>query len=73
MARAPRHGTFYTQVSGGYEVVQPPPGVFVNTLPNGAVPQSANGNRYFEYGGIWYRPDYSGSDITYQTVANPNL
>jgi hypothetical protein len=59
-------------VSGGYQVVQPPPGIFVNNLPNGAVAQSVNGSRYFLYAGVWYRPYYSGSDVTYETVANPN-
>ncbi len=44
----------------------------MNNLPNGAVPQSVNGNRYFQYAEVWYRPYYSGSDVTYETVANPN-
>ena len=66
------NGTFYAQVSGGYQVVLPPGGVFVDTLPNGAVPQSVNGARYFQYGSVWYQPYYSGSDVTYETVANPN-
>jgi len=59
-------------VSGGYQVVQPPAGVFVNNLPNGAVAQGINGIRYFQYAGVWYQPYYSGSDVTYETVANPN-
>jgi hypothetical protein len=66
------NGTFYTQVSGGYEVVAPPQGVFVSTLPNGSVQQSVNGSTYFQYGGVWYQPFYSGSDVSYETVANPN-
>jgi hypothetical protein len=49
----------------------PPPGVFVNSLPKGAIAESANGNRYFKYGGVWYKPYYSGSDVTYETVSNP--
>ena len=66
------NGTFYTQVSGGYEVVVPPQGVFVTSLPNGAVEQSVNGSSYFQYGDVWYQPFYSGSDVSYETVANPN-
>jgi len=26
---------------------------------------------YFEFGGVWYRPFYSGSDVAYQTIPNP--
>jgi hypothetical protein len=35
-------------------------------------PSSFAGNRYFQYGGVWYRPYYSGSDVSYETVANPH-
>ena len=30
----------------------PPTGVFVNNLPNGAVAQSVEGTRYYQYGGV---------------------
>jgi hypothetical protein len=59
-------------VSAGYQVVLPPGGVFVNNLPNGAVGTSVGGTTYFQYGGVWYQPYYQGSDVTYETVANPN-
>ena len=44
----------------------------MNDLPRGAVAQGIGGTRYFQYGGVWYQPYYSGSDVTYETVANPN-
>ena len=49
----------------------PPPGVFVTQLPNGAVAHTIYGNRYFHYRHVWYQPFYSGSDVTYETVADP--
>ena len=50
----------------------PPTGIMVSMLPDGAVSHNVNGARYFEFGGVWYKPFYSGSDVIYQTTSNPN-
>jgi hypothetical protein len=62
---------FYETAGKGYKIVQPPPGVLVASLPEGAATVTVNGANYREFGGIWYRPFYSGSDVVYQTVPNP--
>ena len=64
-------GAFYAPVAGGYQVIPPPIGATVWTLPNGAVDQDVNGVTYFAYGGAYYRPFYSGSSVIYEVVANP--
>ena len=58
-------------VPTGYEVIPPPIGATVNTLPDGAVDQNINGTTYFTFGGAYYRPFYSGSSVIYEVVANP--
>jgi hypothetical protein len=45
--------------------------MLVPSIPNGAATVTINGTNYREFGGVWYRPFYSGSDVVYQTVANP--
>ena len=64
-------GAFYAPVAGGYQVIPPPIGATTWTLPNGAVDQNVNGVTYFDYGGAYYRPYYSGSSVFYEVVANP--
>ena len=64
-------GAFYSSVPNGYEVIPPPIGITVATLPNGAVDQTIGGVTYFTYGGAWYRPMYSGGGVTYQVVSKP--
>lgn len=55
----------------GYEVIPPPLGVAVRSLPNGAVFHTVNGVNYFSYGGAWYQPSYSAGGVSYMVVANP--
>ncbi len=64
-------GAFYAQVTDGWQVIQPPIGSTVWTVPNGAVDQNVNGVTYFAYGGAYYRPIYGGSSVYYEVVANP--
>jgi hypothetical protein len=64
-------GAFYAPASGGYQVIAPPVGSTVWTLPNGAVDQTVNGVTYFAYGGAYYRPIYAGSSVYYEVVAKP--
>jgi hypothetical protein len=40
-------------------------------VPKGAVTVTVNGVNYREFGGVWYQPFYSGSEVIYQTVPNP--
>ena len=65
------NGVFYEEAGQGYKIVQPPVGVLVPSIPEGAATVTVNGAKYFEFGGIWYRPFYNGSDVVYQTVPNP--
>jgi hypothetical protein len=51
----------------------PPTGILVYLgyiNPRRAATVTVNA-KYLEFGGIWYRPFYSGSDVVYQTVPNP--
>ena len=64
-------GAFYQQTAQGYQVVVPPSGLTVTSIPNGATMKNVGGNSYLEYGGVWYRPFYSGSDVVYQVVNDP--
>ena len=66
-------GAFYAPVAGGYQVIPPPIGATVWTLPSGAVDQNVNDVTYFAYGGAYYRPIYSGSGVYYEVVANPAM
>ena len=42
------------------------------TLPNGAVSQTVNGVTYYSFGGAFYQPFYSGGQVIYKIVNNPN-
>jgi hypothetical protein len=59
-------------VPGGYQVIPPPVGSTVTTLPNGAVTDTVNGVTYFHFGAACYRPFYSGSSVIYEVVAKPS-
>jgi len=54
-----------------YEVVAPPVGATVDSLPDGASQKSVDGSAYFVYSETFYKPFYSGSDVVYMVVANP--
>ena len=64
-------GAFYAPVSNGYQVIPPPIGATVTSLPNGASAETIKGTAYFEFGGAYYRPFYSGSSVIYEVVAKP--
>ena len=67
--RKARSLQFYATVPAGYQVIPPPVGATVSTLPSGAVDQNINGTAYFTFGGAYYRPFYSGSSVIYEVVA----
>jgi len=52
-------------------VIPPPIGATVTSLPNGASAETIKGTAYFEFGGAYYRPFYSGSSVIYEVVAKP--
>ena len=54
-----------------YEVIAPPMGVLIPSLPEGATATTIDGTDYFIYDGTYYRPFYSGSDVVYQVVEDP--
>jgi hypothetical protein len=64
-------GAFYAPVPSGYQVIPPPIGATVTTLPDGAVNENINGTTYFRFGSAYYRPFYSGSSVIYEVVAKP--
>jgi len=65
------NGAFYLQVGNTYQLVPPPVGTMVFSLPSGAVATTFNGSSCFTYGGACYQPSYSGGDVSYIILANP--
>jgi outer membrane lipoprotein-sorting protein len=65
------NGVFYEEAGQGYKIVDPPVGVLVPSIPEAAAIVTVDGAKYFEFGGMWYRPFYNGNDVVYQTVPNP--
>ena len=42
--------------------------LILTTLPSGGVSATLNGASYFQCGSVYYRPQYSGSSITYMVA-----
>jgi len=61
-------GVYYQQGPGGYVVVDPPPGVTVTVLPQGAVQTTVNGQVYFKAGNVHYRPAMQNGTTIYTVV-----
>jgi hypothetical protein len=64
-------GAFYAAVPRGYEVIPPPIGVAVQSLPNDSTLETVHAVSYFTYGSAWYRPSYSAGGVSYMVVAKP--
>lgn len=60
-------GVFYQPDNGGYQVVAPPIGAIVPSLPENSVPVQVAGDTYYYFGGAWYYPVSNG----YQLVHAP--
>jgi hypothetical protein len=58
-------------VSSYREVIAPPIGAPVPTLPKGAQSLTTGGITYYFEAKTYYRPLYSGSSVVYQVVAQP--
>jgi hypothetical protein len=54
-----------------YEVVAPPVGATVDSLPDGAAQETIEGSTYVVDSETFYKPFYSGSDVVYMVVADP--
>ncbi len=64
------NGVFYEPTSKGYQIAEAPAGIMITSLPKAAVTVTVNSVNYREFGGVWYQPFYSGSEVIYQTVPN---
>jgi hypothetical protein len=64
-------GAFYSSADAGFQVVQPPVGATVDSLPQGAEQKVVNGTTYYLFGAAYYQPFYSGSSVIYQVVPDP--
>ena len=54
-----------------FEVVAPPVGASVNSLPDGSSSETVDGTAYFVYADTYYKPFYSGSDVVYMVAEKP--
>jgi hypothetical protein len=54
-------GMWYVQNDNEYVATQPPLGMIVQALPDGAVRQTINGQTYYSYDGVWFKPMWGGS------------
>jgi hypothetical protein len=61
-------GVYYQQGPSGYVVVDPPPGVTVTVLPQGAVQTTVHGQVYFKAGNVYYRPAMQNGTTIYTVV-----
>ena len=51
--------------------VEAPIGARVDYVPDGAESRTVDGIVYFVFNDTYYRPFYSGSDVVYMVVENP--
>ena len=54
-----------------FEVVAPPVGATVASLPDGATSETVNDAAYIVYAGTHYKPFYADSDVVYMVVKDP--
>jgi len=62
-------GLFYRQYENNYEVVAPPVGAEVPSLPSGAQKVTINGQDYYEYKGVYYTESTNADGKTVYVVA----
>ena len=65
-------GVFYAAADSGYEVIAPPIGATVATIPGSAELETVGGQQYFDLDGVYYQAFYSGSGLVYKVVEDPN-
>ena len=61
-------GAYYDRRENGYAVVKAPVGSTLRNLPAGATVTTINGLRYYEVGGVYYRPVYENGALVYKVV-----
>ena len=70
------HGYCYHQIDEGdtyyYEVVEPPDGFIIYTLPDGTTTEVIDGVTYYICNGVYYRRTYTSGRVGYFVVAKPN-
>jgi len=62
--------TFSMHIEKQFDVVRPD-GAKVDYVPDGAASKTVDGIVYFVFNETYYRPFYSGSDVVYMVVENP--
>jgi hypothetical protein len=73
------HGTSYYYYGGycyqpygdSYTVIQPPEGVVVYGLPEGATTEDIDGVTFYLYNGVYYRSIFSNGQVSYMVVPDP--
>lgn len=67
-------GIFYRQYESEYEVVQPPVGAIVPELPEYGVSEvTINGEIYYEYDNMLYKPVVTRDGVQYRVVGNMDV
>jgi len=64
-------GVFYPSAASGYEVIAPPIGATVSTIPGRSQLETVGGQQYFDLDGVYYQAFYSGSGLVYKVVEDP--
>ena len=62
-------GAFYQPYNGGYQVVAPPVGAEIPSLPQGARAINIDGSQYYEFNGVYYKQAVTPDHKTVYIVA----
>ncbi|HJV76854.1 MAG TPA: DUF6515 family protein, partial [Paludibacter sp.] len=63
-------GTFYIPVDKQYEVVEPPIGAMVETIPQGYEKLDIEGQTYYISNGVQYKAVMRNNEVWYQVIKN---
>ena len=66
------NGVYYQEVNNVYEVAEPPIGVIVSELPDGAEKVTIDNMSYYEYYGTLYKSVRTNNGHGYQVVGKIN-
>jgi hypothetical protein len=62
-------GTFMVPVqSGGYQVMPPPIGAMVTSVPPGAYETTLNGTSYYVSGATYYEPVFANGQVVFRVT-----
>jgi len=63
------NGSFMTPTQGsGYQVVSPPMGATVSSVPPGAYQTTVNGITYYVSGSTYYQPEFSNGQVVFKVT-----